>query len=162
MMKKMKSTRALRAAAASLALIGITALPLQAFAHDEKAEKAEVPVAGVTSSDDMTVVRDATTGKLRMPTAKEHSDLQLKQQQQLQTGRSIQARVAPGRTLQKWHANGAVGARLTDEHMSSVVMVRKADGSLEKQCFESSDAADVAVKAHAIVGTSAATKLETE
>jgi hypothetical protein len=159
MMKKSKSSRNLSAVAVSLALIGMATLPLQAFAHDEQ---AEAPATAVSSSDDMTVVRDATTGKLRMPTAKEHSDMQLEKQQNLQAGKSIQSRVAPGRTLQKWSRHGAVGVRLTDEHLSSVVMVRKADGSLEKQCFDTNEAADDAVKAHAIVGTSAATNLETE
>jgi hypothetical protein len=157
MMKKMKSGSAL-GAAVGLALIGFSVSPLAAFAHEEQ---VQLPLAGVVSSDEMTVVRDATTGKLRMPNAKEHEDMR---QQQLQqpNGRNLKARVAPGRTLQKWHANGAVGARLTDEHISSVVMVRKADGSLEKQCFDSDHAAESAVKSHAIAGSFSGTQLETE
>jgi hypothetical protein len=163
MIKKFKSTSSLSAAAVGLAMIGATAMPMAAFASDEPVQQQTTnTISRTTSSDDMTVVRDAVTGQLRMPTAKEHSDMQEQNQLQQLSGRNIRSRVAPGRALQKNHRSGAVGARLTDEHISSVVMVRKADGNLEKQCFDSHEAAESTVKANAIVGASTSTKLETE
>ncbi len=82
-------------------------------------------------AESLTVVRDATTGELRAPTAAEHAALQQKALARTQT-----LRVAKQPTLQKYHPNGARGVRLTDEFTSSVVAVRKADGTVGHQCVE--------------------------
>jgi hypothetical protein len=69
------------------------------------------------------------------------------------------ARVAPQQApLEKFHARGARGVRLTDEAISSSVAVRNADGSIGMQCFESHGAATSAVAA----GHVHTTKVETE
>jgi hypothetical protein len=112
----------------SLALAA-AALPLHA---QEAAQQA----------DALTVVRDAESGKLRAPTPEEAAALT-----QQATSRTRFARVAVQAPLQKFHSSGAVGVRLTDEMVSSsAVVVRNADGSLQKLCFDSHDAAETTVK----------------
>jgi hypothetical protein len=151
MSKKIQSrARKLSAAGLGLALIGFAAMPLQALAEDRQ---APAKPAAIESSDDITVVRDAETGKLRAATPEEHNALQ-----QLKASRLRNARVAPAVPLQKWHASGARGVRLTDEFISSAVAVRKPDGSVGQECFDSHEAAEAAV--HTAGHT--ATKLETE
>ncbi len=142
--------RLLTAAGLGFALIGLAVTPSQALAQ---AQQTAAQPAAVQSADDMTVVRDAETGKLRAPTPEEHNALL-----QLRASKLRNARVAPTPILEKWHSSGARGARLTDESMSSVVAVRKPDGSVDQQCFDSHDAADAAVKDTGYT----ATKLETE
>jgi hypothetical protein len=136
--------RALRAAGINLVLAGLAALALPASAQQAQATPLE-------SSQAMTVVRDAETGKLRAATADEQQVLQ-------QAAKTRTARVAPATTLQKFHASGARGARLTDEFMSTSVAVRKADGGIATQCYESHGAATTAVSS----GHTHATTPETE
>jgi hypothetical protein len=116
-----------QAAAVSLALLG-----LAAFAPLANAQQISQPAAAdaVESTNALTVTRDAETGALRAATGAEEQALQLaaKARQML--------RVAPAATQQKYHANGARGARLTDEFMSSMVVTRNPDGTLERQCLE--------------------------
>jgi molybdopterin-guanine dinucleotide biosynthesis protein A len=120
---------------AVVALLAVAAMPLQASAQDQQVE----------SSSSMTVVRDAETGKLRAPTAAEHAALS-----QAAKAKSLKARAsAAAPTLQKSHASGARGARLTDDFMSTVVAVRNADGSIGRQCLESHDDAEAAHAGHA-------------
>jgi hypothetical protein len=145
------SIKFLNAAGISLALFGATALPLQAAASDQTVA-AESPVA---SSDAIRIVRDPATGKLRAPTAEEDAVLD-----QQQANKARMFRVAPKPTLQRFHANGARGARLTDEFMTSSVVVRAADGTLVQQCFDSHDAAEAAVHTHSV--TPPSLKRETE
>ena len=123
------SRRVARAAIIGLALAGASALATQAQAQAQ--------------AEGLTVVRDATTGELRAPTALEAAALQ----QQVQAKASV-SRVAKQPTLQKYHPNGARGVRLTDEFTSSVVAVRNADGSIGKQCVEGVGA-EHAAHAHA-------------
>ena len=103
---------------AGLALLGLTG---QALAQQEQTAPA---------ADNITVVRDAETGKLRDATPAERAALQASNARRT-------LRAAPQPVLQKYHASGAQGARLTDEFMSSSMAVRKADGKLEMQCLES-------------------------
>jgi hypothetical protein len=126
----------------SLALAA-AALPLHA---------QEAPQQAVAQPEALTVVRDAETGKLRAPTAEEAAAMT-----QQATSRTRFARVAVQTPLQKFHGSGAVGARLTDEMVSSsAVVVRNADGSLQKLCFDAHDAAETTVKTgHVHVNTAA-------
>jgi len=117
------------AAGLGLALMGLASLPA-----------AAQQAAPAPSNDNLTVVRDAETGKLRAPTAAEAETLR-------QSGKVNAMRKAPQATLQKFNANGAAGVRLTDEMISASVVVRKPDGSLESQCFDSHGAADSAAAA---------------
>lgn len=138
--------RALRAAGIALALLGLAGQ--SAIAQDTQVH--EIPVG---SSDSLTVVRDAETGELRAATGPEQAALQAKA-----ASKSRAARTAPQTVQQKFHANGARGARLTNEFISSSVAVRLPDGSIEKQCFDSHGAASGAVS----TGHVHTTKVETE
>jgi uncharacterized cupredoxin-like copper-binding protein len=119
------SQRWLQAAAISLALLGAAALPSLAAA-----QQIGQPESAVESTDALTVVRDAETGKLRAATGQETQTMSLAAK-----AKSM-LRVAPAATLQKYHRNGARGTRLTDEFMSSAVVVRNPDGSLTRECLE--------------------------
>lgn len=116
------------AIAVSLAMLGVAAAAPQAAAQQIGAPDT----AAVASSDALTVIRDAETGKLRAPTGAEMQAMELS----LKAQRMMQVRVAPAATQQKYHASGARGSRLTDEFMSTAVAVRNPDGSLERQCLE--------------------------
>jgi hypothetical protein len=135
MSEKLKSSqRWWQAVASSLALLCVAALPTGAAAQE-----AQQPAA-TASSDAMTVVRDAETGKLRHATAAEAQALQ-------KPAKLRSLRIAAAPNLQKFHPSGAQGARLTDEFISAAVAVRKPDGGVEMQCFESHESADEAMKA---------------
>lgn len=136
--KHQSGQRLLCAAGIMLALLGLVS-------QSAAAQEAQ--------SDAMTVVRDAKTGKLRSPTAEEHAALKA---QASSDKRAM--RVAPQVFQQKYHASGARGVRLTDEFTSSAVAVRKPDGSVEMQCFDSHDAANAA----AATGHVHTNKVETE
>lgn len=88
----------------------------------------------------MVVVKDAETGQLRAPTAAEAAAL---------TAPSPTARTAMRKPAQqilsKTNKHGIKGFRLTDESLSTSVAVRKADGSIERQCYDAHGAADTAV-----------------
>ena len=121
--------RLLRATGLALALLGLAG------------QSASAQEAPVQSTESLTVVRDPATGKLRHATAAEQAALKAEAASSLRT-----MRVAPKPTQQKFHASGARGARLTDEFVSSSsVAVRKPDGSIETQCFDSHGAAQSAV-----------------
>ncbi len=149
------SRRAQSVASLGLALIGIAALPGAALAHGDHAAPAASSTAAVASVDNMTVVRDAETGQLRMPTAAESAAMQLK------AAKALKTRAAVTPNVERWHSSGARGAILSDEFMSHSVVTRQPDGSLVKQCFDSQEAADAAVKA-ASASAKPAAKLATE
>lgn len=86
------------------------------------------------AADQAVVVKDAESGKLRNATAAEHAALAAKEKKD-------KARIAPGQMMPKFHASGAKGTRLTDEFMSTSVVVRQADGTLVRQCVEGHDEA---------------------
>lgn len=114
---------------ASLALaVGLPAVAL--------AQTATAPQPASATAAQI-IVRDATTGELRAPTADEARALQPKQAR----GAAIAAQ-----PLLKANASGAKGVRLTDEFMSYVVMVRRADGTLVSQEYSSKAEAEAAVK----------------
>ncbi len=127
--------RLLCAAGITLALLGLGAQSAVAQEIQDAAPQAEA----------LTVVRDAETGKLRAPTADEAAALKAK----ASAGKSVQRTAAPSVVLNKYHSSGIHGFRLTDESMSTSVAVRKADGSIERQCFDSHGAgADAVAKGH--------------
>jgi hypothetical protein len=95
---------------------------------------------GALAADSLSVVRDATTGELRAPTAEEAQALAAP----ALTGRAASAKAAV-QPLVRSHANGATSVRLTDEFATYAVGVRKANGSVQTQCFDSKDAATAAV-----------------
>ena len=139
--KYQSGQRLLCAAGITLALLGLVS------------QSAVAQEAPLQSNESLTVVRDADTGKLRNATAAEATALRAQAANQLRS-----ARIAPQTPLQKFHVSGARGARLTDEFVTSSVAVRKADGSIEMQCFDSHDAA----KSAATVGHVHTNKVETE
>lgn len=154
------SVNALSAAGLGLALAALTTLPMQAVAHgdhdaDAAAATSAAASAGVDVSASLTVVRDAETGLLRAPTAAELSVMQLR------AAKSQSPRVAPAVPMQKYHSSGARGARMTDDFMSFAVAVRKADGSVGTQCFETREAAEAALNTP-LARPQAAAKLATE
>ncbi len=146
MYKKMLTTAGL-----SLALLGAAALPIQAFAGNEQA--AATPIT-VEQADSLTVVRDPVTGQMRAPTADEVSVMQ-----QERAAKARNFRRAPRAAMQKYHRNGARGARVSEEFETLSVAVRKPDGTVDSQCFDSKDAAEAAFKAGTLT---TAIKHETE
>jgi hypothetical protein len=142
--KHQSGQRLLCAAGITLALLGLVS-------QSATAQEA------VQSNDALTVVRDPGTGKLRHATAEEQVTIQAQAQSQV-TGRVRALRAAPQVFQQKYHASGARGVRLTDEFTSSAVAVRKPDGSVDMQCFDSHDAAHTVVTA----GHVHTNKVETE
>lgn len=123
-------TRTTTLAAAALALAA--ALPAQA-------------------QDAQRVVRDATTGQLRAPTAEEGAAL---------AARGSRATVETAKA--KYSRRGGAGVRLTNDFLSHSVMLRNADGSLAEQCVAGEDAAASLIKAPVAATRSAAAKVETE
>jgi hypothetical protein len=91
----------------------------------------------------MTVVRDAETGKLRAPNAAEQAAIQ-------NAGRPQQRmrQAAPQPLLHKYHRSGAHGVRLNNEFVSTAVVVRGDGGKLDKLCFDRHDAAESTVQGH--------------
>ncbi len=133
-----------------LAMAALMALPLQV--------SAQTPTEPA-GSDKLTVVRDAETGQLRAPTAAELDAMQLRADRNLSLG----TRAATQANLPKVHGSGARGVRVTDDLVGYSVVVRNADGSLSKRCFESKAAAEAALKRPDFaVRPSFSAKLETE
>lgn len=116
-----------------LGLAMAAALPL----HAQEIELIGAP-------EQMTVVRDKETGKLRAATADEQAAMQAEAAAAVKGGR-VRASAAPRAELMT-HKSGAKGAKAPDGFLSSSVVVRQADGTLAKQCFENHDAAEAAVK----------------
>jgi hypothetical protein len=140
--KHQSGQRLLCAAGITLALLGLVS------------QSATAQEAPVQSTDSLTVVRDPETGALRHATAAEQATLR----SQAASNNLRAMRVAPQVPQQKFHASGARGARLTEEFVSSAVAVRKTDGGVEMQCFDSHDAA----KSAAATGHVHTNKAETE
>lgn len=128
------SGQRLLCAAGIIALLGFTQPALAQEATQEAPQTAE----------SLTVVKDAETGKLRAPTAAEAATLKA----QADAAKS-RMRAAPQQVLSKVHRSGLRGFRVTDESMSMSVAVRKPDGSIERQCFDSHGAgAEAVAKGH--------------
>lgn len=128
------SGQRLLCAAGIIALLGLAQPALAQEATQEAPQTAE----------SLTVVKDAETGKLRAPTAAEAATLKA----QADAAKS-RMRAAPQQVLSKVHRSGLRGFRVTDESMSMSVAVRKPDGSIERQCFDSHGAgAEAVAKGH--------------
>ena len=121
--------RLIGAAGAGLALAAAAALPLSASAD----ESASAPTDAVSN---LLVVRDAATGKLRAATAAEARAL-------MGPARERSARL---NTVPRVHANGARGARLSDDMMSYSIVVRQPSGALTEYCFANREEAEAAMK----------------
>ncbi|WP_377154933.1 post-PEP-CTERM-1 domain-containing protein [Roseateles sp. UC29_93] len=142
----------------SLGLAIAAALPLAAQAH-EAAAPASLPVADAAAiaaadTNQIVIVRDADTGRLRPATPEEHNALKA-----LPANANARARVASRAAamtpLLKQHRSGAVGVRLTDDMVSQSVMVRGADGKLIEACFASKEEAEAFMKNGGAVAKSA-------
>jgi hypothetical protein len=105
--------------------------------------------SGALAADNLAVVRDATTGELRAPTAEEAQALNT-------PSRSASSKGGPAQPLIRRHADGASSVRMTDEFATYAVAVRKANGSLQTQCFDSKDAAAAALSMSVSMSTSQA------
>jgi hypothetical protein len=109
----------------AVAAIVSAAIPLSASALDATAaEDAAAPIP----ADAQVVARDPVTGALRAATAEEVKALQRSRGAQARSGSPTSARYV--------HANGARGARLTDEFMNYSVVLRGADGKLVEICVQ--------------------------
>lgn len=128
----MTTARGWKTAGAILVLLGAAALPPGAAAQQAAAAPEQVNGVG---ADAMTVVRDAETGALRAPTAAELATLRA-------ATSSRRIRAAAARPMTKYHANGAIGARMTDEKLSMAVAVRNDKGGLDMQCVDPGHSAD--------------------
>ncbi|HEY0955722.1 MAG TPA: hypothetical protein VGE36_13235 [Roseateles sp.] len=100
---------------------------------------------GAFAQDDLTVVRDSATGKLRAPTAEEAQELAAKRQNgsaalRGTTARSTAAGSAAATPLMRNHRGGAASARVTDEFISHAVARQGADGKLQQHCVSAKDA----------------------
>lgn len=115
---------------ASLALCAVS-LPAVA----QQAQQAQTD-AGANA---ITVVRDADTHLLRGATPEEQAALNASKVR-------TNARFAVPKPQTKYHANGATGARMTDEFItaSSIVATRGADGKIVLEHGEAGDAAHAA------------------
>jgi hypothetical protein len=108
----------------AVAAIVSAAIPLSASALDATADDAVAPLP----ADAQVVARDPVTGALRAATADEVKALQRARGAQARSGSPTSARYV--------HANGARGARLTDEFMNYSIVVRGADGKLVEICVQ--------------------------
>jgi hypothetical protein len=137
----------------SLGLAIAAALPLAAQAH-EAAAPASLPVAAAADSNNIIIVRDAETGRLRPATTEEHNALKALPANANARAR-FASRAAAATPLLKQHRSGAVGVRLTDDMVSQSVMVRGADGKLIEACFDSKEEAEAFMKNGGAVAKSA-------
>lgn len=132
---------------------GIAAALLGLASQSAIAQSIPVHEAHAQANESLTVVRDRETGELRAATAAEQAALKARAPSNARS-----ARVPPKTVQQKSHVSGARGARLTDDFISSSVAVRKADGSIEKQCFESHGDASGAIATGHVHATKAVTE----
>lgn len=104
---------------------------------------------GAFAQEALTVVRDATTGKLRAPTAQEAQELAAQRPAAtLRDGpsaRIMSARASAATPLVRSHQGGATSVRVTEEFASHSVVTRGADGKLHQQCVSARDAANPAI-----------------
>jgi hypothetical protein len=149
MIEKLKAyARSAGTTGAVVMVAGVVALPLQATAQDNPAATPAPAQGAVSATSSQIVVRDAATGQLRAPTAEEAQALNSQSSQGGQGAARQQRRAssAPSLPMPKAHADGARGARLTDEFMSYSVLVRQPDGRMAEVCFATKEEADAAVK----------------
>jgi hypothetical protein len=99
-----------------------------------------LPAAAAEPQEGMVVVRDASTGKLRPPTAAEMRILQAKQ--------AALGLVKPGavESVVTIRPNGTVHKHLGENAMVYSVVRRDSHGKLAMQCLKGQDAANAALK----------------
>lgn len=114
--------QALGATAAGLLLSGA------ALAQAET--KPAAPAAASTFTSNQIVVRDAATGQLRAATPAEANSL---------SASSKTTADQPIGLVQRAHASGARGVRLTDEFMNHHMLARQPDGSFATVCLHSAE-----------------------
>lgn len=126
MMGCMKSfTRGTGVFVTELVFAGLAVLPAAAAAAPEDKEQA---ITTSVPADAQVVARDPLTGQLRAATPEEMQALQ-------QSRSSLARRSAAAAVPQaKFHWSGAQGARLTEEFMANVTVVRMPDGRMVELC----------------------------
>lgn len=115
------------------ALAAAAAVPAPALAAPEATSDAAQPVSTASAGDAQIVVRDAATGRIRVPTAEEAQALH-------NHSRALRRANSPAVPEAKSHWSGARGARLSDDFMTYTVVVKNADGSLVELCIEGTEA----------------------
>ena len=130
-----------RVGAAGASLLLAAALPAlaQTAAFEAPPQAAPAPI-------NQLVARDAVTGQLRAATPEEAKALQAKEA----------PRALAAQPSLKSQARGARGVRLTDDFMTYLVVVRRADGTLDTQEYNSKAEAEAAVKSPAAAKPAAA------
>ena len=96
--------------------------------------------AAPENSSALRVSRDSATGALRAPTAEEHEALG--QRARRAARQHAHQGDAP---LLRAHHGGAHSMRMTDEMSTNVVAVRRVNGQVATQCFDSKAQANAAV-----------------
>lgn len=102
---------------------------------------------GAFAQAGISVVKDATTGQLRAPTAAEAQTLEALRSQQKSVKKVAKsagvAAPVPGTTIT--HKDGSVELTLDPEQSSFSVMTKDADGNLVLQCVTGKEAAEKAM-----------------
>lgn len=126
MMGCMKSfTRVMGVFVTELVFAGLVVLPAATVAAPAGKQQA---VTTSAPADAQVVARDPVTGQLRAATPEEMQALQ-------QSRSSLARRSAAAAVPQaKFHWSGAQGARLTEEFMANVTVVRMPDGRMVELC----------------------------
>ena len=127
MMGCMKSfTRGMGVFGTELVLAGLAVFP--AVTAAAPADKEQAATTSSVAADAQVVARDPVTGQLRAATPEEMQALQ-------QSRSSLARRSAAAAVPQaKFHWSGAQGARLTEEFMANVTVVRMPDGRMVELC----------------------------
>lgn len=106
------------------------------------AQTPVTPAAAAESTEvGQVVARDPVTGKLRAATADEMGELQRQHEAAKANRRQAQPERAGAQAIRR-HASGARGIRMGEEHMSSAMTTRNADGSLSQTCVDGVHAHD--------------------
>lgn len=101
---------------------------------------------GAFAQAGISVVKDATTGQLRAPTAEEAKTLEALRAQQKsvkRVGKAAAGTPVPGTVIT--HKDGAVEMVMDPENASFSVMTKDAAGNLVLQCVTGKEAADKAM-----------------
>ncbi|MDB5961376.1 MAG: hypothetical protein JWP59_2670 [Massilia sp.] len=137
MSKNLKSgVRLVHAASALLAVAAIAGAPLTAVAQEQSSPEA--------TADNLTVARDAVTGKIRAATAEEHAQLAA-----IRAAKARNFRVSPKQSVRRFHKSGANGVTLSEEmrNANTLVAIKGADGTIEMRHYNTAAEADAAVQA---------------
>lgn len=111
---------------------------------------AQEPVQ--SASQGMVVVKDATTGELRAPTADEARALRQAAVPAARTAALRASAMATPVAGPMTTSSGAIGYRLDESYMSYSIVTRDANGNLVERCVTGADAAEAALRAPASQG----------